>query len=208
MVKYGSLIGDVYGRLEVIKHLGKNKNGQNLWECICVCGKKVNVHTSYLKTGHTKSCGCFRVDVIKKMTTTHGMSHKLDEYGIWCGMKGRCSDVNNADYYQRGIIVCSRWVDSFENFLSDMGKRPSKKHSIERRHNDGNYEPANCYWGTKKIQAGNRRSNAWHEHEGRRMIIQDWAIELKVDPRNLRWHLQRRTLTETIEFYKNKKTKK
>lgn len=94
---------------------------------------------------------------------THGHSMragKSPEYTAWDHMCSRCYNKNDnrySDYGARGITVCDRWLQSFENFLADMGLRPSRLYSIDRKDNNGNYEPDNCRWADPKTQRGNQR---------------------------------------------------
>ena len=83
--------------------------------------------------------------------------YQSPEYNSWRAMKARCLNPNNEHYGGRGIRVCKRWLNSFDNFLKDMGSRPSAKHSIERINNNGNYTPKNCCWTTQPEQLKNRR---------------------------------------------------
>lgn len=95
------------------------------------------------------------------------------EYKIWAAMKRRCCDpklICYENYGARGIAVCERWK-SFENFLADMGPRPSSEHSIDRVNNDGNYEPSNCRWATRQVQNSNMRRNRWFEYRGEMMTL-------------------------------------
>lgn len=102
---------------------------------------------------------------------------QMPEYTCWGRMRQRCENPKNKsfrDYGGRGISVCARW-QSFENFIADMGKRPSKNHSIERINNDGNYEPSNCRWATRAEQAINKRNNRYLTHNGETRLICEWA---------------------------------
>ena len=102
---------------------------------------------------------------ISKMLTSKYQS----EYRIWSGMKGRCLNPKNSAYKYyggRGIKVCQEWIESFECFMLDMGRRPSKKHSIERKDNNWNYTPENCVWATKAEQANNTRANCMIKFDG------------------------------------------
>lgn len=104
----------------------------------------------------------------------------LSEYAVWRDMRHRCSNPkirNFSRYGGRGIKVCDRWND-FSLFLADMGPRPSPKHSIDRENNDGNYEPGNCRWATRKVQNRNRINNRRIEFRGETKILLDWAKEL------------------------------
>lgn len=103
------------------------------------------------------------------------------EYTAWISMKGRCCNPNDGKYVRygaRGITVCERWLNSFENFHADMGDKPSSKHSLHRVDNDKNYEPSNCVWATAKTQSRARSSNHVIEYKGEKMILIEWAEKL------------------------------
>lgn len=143
------------------------------WICRCECGREGIVPTGDLRNGESKSCSsCKRA--------THRMSGTR-EFWIWHGMKKRCLNQNHKwwhCYGGRGIKVCDRWLNSFESFMEDMGPRPSRKHSIERINNNGNYEPSNCKWGTTFEQNRNKRTNRRVTINGRTQCAVDWSDEL------------------------------
>ena len=123
--------------------------------CLCDCGIESIKYYASIRWHKTKSCGCLQL----KVGQTHGL-HKSTEYGSWDGMKRRCYNKASKDYERyggRGITMCDRWKDSFENFIADIGFKPTIKHTLDRINNDGNYELSNCKWATPKQQAQNRR---------------------------------------------------
>lgn len=117
---------------------------------------------------------------------THGLT-ETTEYSIWTNMKTRCNNHNNEfykDYGGRGIKICAEWENSFENFYADMGKRPSKKHTLDRINNDNGYSVDNCRWAIKKVQANNRRNNILIEYNGVSKTLKQWCEELELNYKN------------------------
>ena len=160
-MKFIDITGKTFGRLYVIKRCSTDyRTGIPKWLCKCSCGTLKFVIGTNLRHGLTKSCGCLQRERASESNTSHGERDSV-EYKTWCGMRQRCSNPkapNYACYGGRGIKVCKEW-ESFPKFLADMGKRPSKKHTIERINNSLGYEPKNCAWVLVKSQARNRRDN-------------------------------------------------
>lgn len=124
----------------------------------CECGTIKSVMYTYIKTGRSKSCGCIQRNNFKTMSVTHN-KRNTTEYRIWCNMKTRCTNPNFKqwkDYGGRGITICKEWLESFEQFYKDMGKKPDGK-TIDRIDNNKGYEPSNCKWSTYLEQAQNRK---------------------------------------------------
>lgn len=132
--------------------------------CRCDCGREAPIVVNKLYAGTSKSCGCFTRARLGADNLRHGARSRkatTPEYRTWLNMRQRVNNPRNefyADYGGRGIKVCARW-GSFENFLADMGTKPSRRHSIERRNNSGDYEPGNCSWEIMSTQARNTRRN-------------------------------------------------
>jgi hypothetical protein len=163
------------GRLVAVERVGSNKRYNALWLCACDCGRSTVVPATKIMTGSTKSCGC----LLRESITTHGKS-RTPEYRTWVKIWQRCTNKNSSaypDYGGRGISVCPRW-EVFENFLEDMGRRPAGM-SIERIDVNGNYEPKNCRWATRKEQLNNTRRNKTVVLNGTTMGLTEAIAELR-----------------------------
>ena len=179
-------VGDVFTRLTVLSTAGHDKYGNLLWLCKCACGNEKIVAGYNLKrpnkTG-TLSCGCLgaeRASRRRKLTTKHG--HTIGKpsltYQTWGAVIARVCNPLNVGYSRyggRGIKVCKRWL-KFENFLADVGERPSGAYSLDRIDNDGNYEPGNVRWILHRHQHWNTRRNVWITVSGQTKCLAEWAL--------------------------------
>lgn len=191
-------IGDIFGNWKLI---GLVKNTKSKFICECQCDNKTikEIPKYQLLSNHTRSCGCITQQLIVDKITKHGYAKKKNvksEYSIYYSMKNRCYSKNNKQYKNyggRGIKVCDRWLESFENFIKDMGDRPSNKHSIDRIDNNGNYCKENCRWTTKKEQANNNRRNLIITINGKTQNISQWCEELNLSRDSIYARLKRKT---------------
>lgn len=154
--------GEIHGRLTIIS-LDKIIKGNSYWNCSCECGNTKSIMYGSIKSGASNSCGCLHKELTSKRTKTHGESKTNNsEYRCWSTMKTRCINPNldsYPNYGGRGIKVCDEWLNSFETFLKDMGRKPSKSHSIDRIDVNGSYCKENCKWSTAVEQNNNKTSN-------------------------------------------------
>jgi hypothetical protein len=168
-------IGDRFGRWTVVEGSGLAARNVRLVMCKCDCGTERLMRPAKLRNGHSRSCGCLRLDEARMRKTTHGAS-ETKVFRVWATMISRCHNPN-ADAYKkygaRGIYVCAEWRASFERFLADMGDRPQGS-QIDRVDNNGPYAPSNCRWATPSEQSRNRRSTKFVAINGETRCIAEW----------------------------------
>lgn len=187
------------GRLTIKCYVGNSR-----WLCLCDCGAHTIVGGGSLRSGHTTSCGCFRRQMVGDHFRTHGKSGTA-EHQIWKHVIRRCCSKTSPSYYKygaKGITVCDRWRNSFADFLTDMGPRPTSKHSIDRYPNGaGNYEPGNCRWATSSEQSVNRKTTKFFDFDGQRLPSAHWAAKFKTDKSAFRRFLQKHTIEEAAAHF-------
>jgi hypothetical protein len=176
-----NLIGTISGSLTVV-WAEKIKSGQRA-TCVCVCGRILRIHASLIKRKMRRSCGC------RPNNRTHGETgdNETTEYRIWGSMLTRCGNPKASNFHLyggRGITVCESWR-TFENFLRDMGRRPSTDYSLDRINNNGNYEPGNCRWATRLEQSNNTRKNRRITLNGVTLTAAEWAVIIGVHPNTI-----------------------
>lgn len=195
-------VGSKYGHLTVLRELESvfypSGDRARIWECQCDCGKITSVRSVGLRW-ENRACGCIR-RASKIIHNESGIRVDGDrerasrEFIAWCSLKRRCTAPSSHDYKYyggRGIKVCERWLESFENFLADMGRKPGPEYSIDRYpDNNGNYEPGNCRWATRLQQARNSRSSKILTFLGETLPIPEWAERKGIQGSTIAWRIR------------------
>lgn len=189
--------GQRFDRLIVVSRVG-TASGQATWNCACDCGAEVVTTGRNLRSGHTRSCGCLSREMsaerAKAAFTKHGhfTGRKSSQvHNSYQAMIARCTDPNHpafARYGGRGITICKRWREGFDNFLADMGE-PAAGNSIDRIDNDGPYSPENCRWATDEDQNNNASRNRIITHDGMTLTLAQWSDRTGIPYVTLRWRL-------------------
>lgn len=190
------LKGKSFGRWLVLER-AENQGRFVMWLCRCNCGNEKKVSSGNLVSAKSTSCGCLSREKSRK----HGASGTAS-YNSWNSMMHRCYSPN-ASYFERyggaGIKVCERWHD-FENFLADMGERPSAAHTIDRIDGLKNYSPDNCRWATKKEQAENRRSSIFINCDGDSVCIAEAARRAGISACSVSYRVRVKGLSHQAAF--------
>lgn len=186
------IAGMQFGELVALEFVERRGKCHDYWNWKCSCGAEKVIRKTSVTSGNTESCGCKNRKRASKQLTKHGW-YGTRTYKTWVSMIQRCENPNkdNYDLYGgRGISVCKRWRESFDNFLADMGERP-KGTTIDRIDHNGNYEIANCRWASSKAQCRNRRSNRHLTHNGKTRCLAEWVEITGIDGATIDSRLKR-----------------
>jgi hypothetical protein len=179
-----------FGRLTVLYEVYSNGDKRIKWHCVCDCGNKVDVTSSHLRNGDSKSCGCYNLEKITK----HGYSKNSKDthpiYRVWRDIKQRCYNKNNKGYKNyggRGISMCEEWLNNPKEFIEWCLANGWKQGlEIDRINNDGNYEPVNCRFVTSRENNLNARLLRSTNKSGYRGVhwhkaAKKWQSQIKID---------------------------
>lgn len=151
----------------------KNERNKTIYKFRCECGQFIYKEKTEVRNLKVRSCGC-KKGLLRRKGKPLKKSHEL--FQTWHTMKKRCYTKTSKAYKYyggRGIKICDRWLNSFDSFCEDMGKKPSNKHSIDRIDVNGNYCKDNCRWATPKEQANNKRNSTPIDKDGNVYEIED-----------------------------------
>lgn len=210
MGKLIDLTGQRFGRLTVIEKAPAKQGCENaVWLCKCDCGNSSVVQSQSLRSGRTRSCGCYQKEKITKMLLVHGQAkgNQTRLYKIYHGIKNRClkeKDPSYKRYGHKGITICEEWRNSFEAFYEwAMSHGYSDDLTIDRIDSNGNYCPENCRWVTYKVQNNNTSRNHLITYNGKTQTLAQWAEEMgiKYDTLSARinrshWNIERALTTK------------
>lgn len=199
-----------YGDWYFVRELPYRYYGARLALVRCVCGNEAEIRITRLRSGRSKRCDdCARKRASSRMSQLnhrHGDGCRSPEYFAWSAMHQRCRDATNDCYGGRGIRVCDRWTgpNGFSNFVADMGRRPSPRHSLDRIDNDGDYSPGNCRWATSKEQQRNKRDSINLTVDGETLGLKQWAERVSTSERTLYSRYYRGWPHEEVVFGRKK----
>jgi hypothetical protein len=183
-----------FGFWTVLAFSHVNKDGKAYWDCLCFCGAQKTILGADLIAKKSQSCGCTR-----RLYGGYDPVH-LHVYNAFAAMWRRCTDPTHESYHNyggRGIVVCERWR-LFAAFFADIGDRPGPHYSLDRINNDGNYEPGNVRWATRREQANNTRRVLLITFKNETHTIADWARRLGFSYPTLRKRLRNWSLEDAL----------
>lgn len=179
-----------FGRLLVLGQAVRTNPKRIRWSCLCDCGNELSVNAGNLSSCHTISCGCAQKENTSKANSKYVVRSRTPTYNSWASMITRTTSKSHKSYERyKNLGVCTRWLNSFDDFVVDMGLRPDKT-TLDRIDNNKGYFPENCRWATKKEQQNNLSVNVILEFNGETLNIQQWAEKLNISHDILRGRIK------------------
>ena len=181
-----NLEGVRFGRIVVLKCVGKTRNNITVYKCVCDCGDEKYLRSDKIKTQQVGACGCAKNKIrpcYRRNRKPGTRIKRTSEYRAWEDIKKRCLNPKHKDYPNyggRGIGMCDEWVNSSASFLKDMGNKPSSLHEIDRIDNELGYTKDNCHWVTKKVNNWNKRNNRVFMYKGRDVCVAELSERYKI----------------------------
>lgn len=226
-MKFENLKDQKFNRLTAIERVENDKLGHTMWKCKCECNNIVVCSASSLKNGKTKSCGCYKNELVGNRNRKHNMA-KTKIYMIWGTIMKRCYNPNEIGYKRyggRGITVCDEWSNkengstNFINWAMDNGyieeilPNGRNKWTLDRINVNGNYEPSNCRFITMKEQNNNRRTNHYIAYNGKTHTLAEWSEILNIKYGTLKsrlsdygWSIERAFTEPVINYKENQRS--
>lgn len=190
-MKADLMLNKTFGKLTVLKKVGKSKDRHLLYLCQCECGNEIIVSARCLRTGKANSCGC---DSKRKKSEYHNLSNTV-LYRRWIDMKERCNNPKNANYKKygaKGVKICEEWQSSFMAFYTwSVQNGFSSELSIDRIDPFKNYCPENCRWVDVETQSNNKRKSVFYEINGEKKTLTQWCKIYAVCPNTIRARLKK-----------------
>ena len=197
MVKARDITGLKFGRLTAIAlhHIKEDTTcKRHFWAFKCDCGKECIIAKHAVTSSHTQSCGCLHKEITSQKNGTHHLAN-TSIYNVYLTIKARCFNSSNKsfkDYGGRGITVCDEWKNDFKAFYDwAMANGYKEGLSIDRIDVNGNYEPDNCRWSNRKVQARNKRNNHLIEFHNEIKCLMEWCEIYKINRKTVKNRLER-----------------
>lgn len=185
-------IGDKFGRLKIVREAEEyvipSGEKKRRFLCKCICGTEKTVRLDHLKSGNTKSCGCFNIEKVRERRINY---EKSSEYKAFHDAKARCQNPKNKFYYRYGGRGIKFLFKSFEDFLKEIGRKPSPELQLDREDNDSHYMKGNIRWITRKEQVINKSNNHFLEFKGERLTISQWSKKFGLNRNTITSRLNR-----------------
>ena len=193
-MKFISLVGRTYGRWVVLSFSHRDNFNMALWNCRCSCGKEDMVRGSSLQSGKSKSCGCLRIE---QSVAPEFISHPA--YMAYKDAKQRCGNPGDAAYENYGGRGIKFLFNSFKEFWEEMEDSYSPGLTLDRKENNGNYEPGNVRWATWTEQANNKRTSVTYTYGDTTKSQKEWAGHFQCSASSLRHHVKRLGVEEAFQ---------